>query len=74
MKLRREETEILGYINHPYDALLDRYEPNLTTVDVDLIFDDVNKKFYGTNKYDYFSDKAYEFKDQSTFKKYRDKR
>jgi len=32
--------------------------------------DDVNKKFYGTNKYDYYSDKANEFKDQSTFKKY----
>ena len=41
VKLRREETEILGYIGHPYDALLDRYEPNLTTVDIDLIFDDV---------------------------------
>jgi len=32
--------------------------------------DDVNKKFYGTNKYDYYSDKANEFKDPSTFKKY----
>jgi len=32
--------------------------------------DDVNKKFYGTNKYDYYSDKAYKFKNQSTFKKY----
>lgn len=32
--------------------------------------DDVNKKFYGTNKYDYYSDKAYKFKDQENFKKY----
>ena len=32
--------------------------------------DDVNKKFYGTNKYDYYSDKAYKFKNQSTSKKY----
>ena len=38
VKLRREETEILGYINHPYDALLDRYEPNLTTCDTSLLF------------------------------------
>ena len=41
VKLRKEESELLGYSNHPYDALLDKYEPNLTTIDVDLIFKDV---------------------------------
>ena len=41
MWLRKEECELLGYDNHPYDALLDKYEPNLTTKDVDLIFSDV---------------------------------
>ena len=41
VNLRKEESELLGYSNHPYDALLDKYEPNLTTKDVDLIFDDV---------------------------------
>ena len=41
VKLRKEESELLGYSNHPYDALLDKYEPNLTTKDVDLIFKDV---------------------------------
>ena len=42
--LRKEECELLGYKNHPYDALLDAYEPNLTTKDVDLIFDDVKNQ------------------------------
>ena len=42
--LRREECELLGYDEHPYDALLDEYEPNLKTSDIDLIFDDVKNK------------------------------
>ena len=41
VNLRKEESELLGYSNHPYDALLDKYEPNLTTKDVDLIFNDI---------------------------------
>ena len=44
VELRKEECELLGYNGHPYDALLDRYEPNLTTEDIDLIFDDVKNK------------------------------
>ena len=44
VELRREECELLGYKGHPYDALLDRYEPNLTTENVDLIFEDVKNK------------------------------
>jgi len=42
--LRKEECEIIGYKVHPYDALLDKYEPNLTTSDVDTIFNDVKNK------------------------------
>ena len=42
--LRIKETKILGFNDHPYDALLDKYEPNLTVKDVDLIFDDVKTK------------------------------
>ncbi len=41
VSLRQEESELLGYNYHPYDAMLDKYEPNLTAKDVDLIFDDV---------------------------------
>ncbi len=42
--LRKEECEIIGYKVHPYDALLDKYEPNLATSDVDTIFNDVKNK------------------------------
>ena len=44
VNLRKEECELLGYEKHPYDALLDRYEPNLTTADIDLIFNNVKEK------------------------------
>ena len=44
VNLRKEESELLGYNVHPYDALLDHYEPNLTTKDVDLIFNDVKNQ------------------------------
>lgn len=44
IELRKEECELHGYNNHPYDALLDKYEPNLTTKDVDLIFSDVKNQ------------------------------
>ena len=44
IELRKEECELLGYDNHAYDALLDKYEPNLTTKDVDLIFSDVKNQ------------------------------
>ena len=39
--LRKEECELIGYENHPYDVLLDKYEPKLTTLEVDVIFNDV---------------------------------
>ncbi|MGL4595885.1 MAG: carboxypeptidase M32 [Bacteroidia bacterium] len=39
--LRREECEFVGYKEHPYDALLDEYEPGLTTADVEKLFDEV---------------------------------
>ena len=44
INLRKEETEIIGYKDHPYNALLDKYEPNLTVEDVDLIFGDVKNQ------------------------------
>jgi carboxypeptidase Taq len=39
--LKREECELLGYTEHPYDALLDEFEPGLTTADVEKLFADV---------------------------------
>ncbi len=41
--LRIKECEILGYDNHPYDALLNQYEPGLTTNEVDKIFSNVKE-------------------------------
>ena len=41
IQLRIKECEILGYKNHPYDALLDQYEPDLTTNEVDEIFKEI---------------------------------
>ncbi|MCA9150838.1 MAG: carboxypeptidase M32 [Planctomycetales bacterium] len=32
--LKREQAEAVGYKQHPYDALLDDYEPNATTAEV----------------------------------------
>jgi carboxypeptidase Taq len=41
VKLKREETKILGYKDHPYDALLDQYEPGAKTADITALFNDV---------------------------------
>jgi carboxypeptidase Taq len=36
--LKREEAELLGYENHPYDALMNDYDKGLTTNIVDKLF------------------------------------
>lgn len=37
--LKRREAEYLGYEKHPYDALLDAYEPEMTVAQLDPLFD-----------------------------------
>jgi carboxypeptidase Taq len=44
VELKREEAEIIGYEAHPYDALLDLYEPGSTVKELDLLFDDVKEQ------------------------------
>jgi carboxypeptidase Taq len=39
--LKKQECEILGYKDHPYDALLDQYEPGAKTADLAVLFADV---------------------------------
>lgn len=39
--LKLEEAELLGFEDHPYDALLDEFEPNAKTKDLDVLFKDV---------------------------------
>ncbi len=41
VNIKREEAEILGYENHPYNALLDIYEPGANTDELDVLFKDV---------------------------------
>ena len=44
IRLKKEEAEILGYQKHPYDALLDQYEPGLTTAEITIVFNEVKEK------------------------------
>lgn len=44
VKLKREECELLGYKNHPYNAQLDLYEPGATVKDLDVLFTDVKNE------------------------------
>ena len=39
--LKKKECDMLGYDAHPYDAMLDQYEPGTKTADVDALFKDV---------------------------------
>ncbi len=38
VRLKREEAAAVGYTDHPYDALLDEYEPGATTAEVTRVF------------------------------------
>jgi len=42
--LKIESTELLGYDDHPYDALLDQFEPDTKTKDLDVLFADVKEQ------------------------------
>jgi len=42
--LKRQECELLGYENHPYDALIDLYEPKTTVKELDVLFKDVRNQ------------------------------
>jgi carboxypeptidase Taq len=44
LKLKREEAQAVGYKDHPYDALLDEFEPGATTSDLKQVFDGLLKE------------------------------
>jgi carboxypeptidase Taq len=44
IELCQKKAEYLGYKNHPYDALLDCFEPGATCSETDVIFKKVKKK------------------------------
>lgn len=42
--LKREESKLLGDFAHPYDALLNQFEPGLKTADLEVLFTDVREQ------------------------------
>ena len=42
--LCQKKSELLGFEDHPYDALLDEFEPSMTTKQLDSIFGEVKPK------------------------------
>jgi carboxypeptidase Taq len=44
IKLKRQEAEKLGYEKHPYDALMEYYEPGATVEELNLLFKDVRSQ------------------------------
>jgi carboxypeptidase Taq len=44
LELKHREADYIGYTERMYDALLDTYEPNMTTAQVAKIFDDVRRE------------------------------
>jgi carboxypeptidase Taq len=41
--LKRREAKYLGYKNTPYDALLDNFEPGLTSAEVSIVFEELKR-------------------------------
>lgn len=44
VELKRQECELLGYEEHPYDAMIDQYEPGTKTAEVTELFDGVREQ------------------------------
>lgn len=62
VELKREETKLLGNADHPYDHLLDIYEPGMTVKKLDVIFKDVKEKLLPLlQKYRAIETEAYPF-------------
>lgn len=48
--LCREKAKILGFEDHPYDALLEAYEPCMTTKKLEVIFNGLKKELFSLLK------------------------
>ncbi|MGB0884966.1 MAG: carboxypeptidase M32 [Chitinophagales bacterium] len=44
VNIQREKAEILAYKEHPYNALMDQFEPGATINEIDSLFKDVKEK------------------------------
>lgn len=49
--LKREEAQLLGYERHPYDALMEEYEPGATVAMVDKLFEGVKSSLLDLLQY-----------------------
>lgn len=47
VELKREQAALLGYRDHPYDALADEYEKGMTVRDLDALFSQVREELTG---------------------------
>lgn len=47
VKLKRRECKMLGYVHHPYDAMLDEYDKGLTVARTDEIFNELKFRLKG---------------------------
>ena len=48
--LTRQKCEMIGYDEHPYDALMDEYEPGAKTVEINQLFGEVREKLVAFRK------------------------
>jgi len=46
VELKRQEAEFLGYEEHPYNALVEDYEPGLRVSKIDEVFDQVKRELF----------------------------
>ena len=46
IELKKQEAELVGYAEHPYEALLEDYEPGMTVKKIDQCFDQVKKQLF----------------------------
>lgn len=44
VELKRKQTQMYGYDNHPYNALLDEYEPGITVATLDNVFSGIRQQ------------------------------
>lgn len=47
LNLKNKECELIGYEQHPYDAMLDQYEPGTKSEDLKVLFNDVKTNLVG---------------------------
>jgi carboxypeptidase Taq len=44
IEIKRKEATLIGFEKHPYDALLDEFEPGMTVEKLDILFKDVREQ------------------------------